>query len=750
MFSDSILRNAFFSGLHLSTIAFILKRSAIIHFQSGEFLYSAGQPADGSSPMFTPVYLVLEGRLSCFGLRSTCFKTYVKGSYVGDIETIQNCSRLFAVKTQQKTTALKLTTDLVKSLQSTYPEFYTQILQQSVKRLIKIRSSRKTVRKFELVARNDLFWNSGATNRILKISITNLLNKIGDSPNISVRSNSGAHLSPPARSQLYLGIAKKSFNLGSAFSQSFNRSFERMDEKTQVRFAEKERKDRGNESILLRVPELHHRRNLLRLRLTNEQVLDKEIQKTLSGVEQMAEQICSLESAVAGLSKQVGDLTQKKLKSERVASDIRTVLLGIIESARDYPTKNSVISELEVLVRACEEEHQGDLRDKIAQFKTSTGGNHFRICKIRREHSVGTMSNRQAEGEPQQHGSRGSFAGAGMKDSASRPELDRLETPLLPKKQRQSNVEYKLDLSQYYEIKSATKKTLRSSENKNSAHLKYRNSEHQVNTNTNSKISRFKPTDSHDQSPCSSKLHPKEFEQLQNSPQRKPGPRDQKELKFAGLTKTPNLIQEQSSAQKITIHTKSTVIQNNFYLKSSSQLEGASPQEKKEDSKPTPQPQVMKTTLRSPQEVVEKSPVGPEVDLKQQSNITSSSSSSDPQKSHGKLSNIPEDFLECDEQKTRLQKPERRQSSLKSDRSDKSSSSFRKLQAKRSGFIQVDRLGSFDNIRNSLVEESRMSEPPGPPGRENKGFLIEEKPQKKKRFKFFDVLKKPNQNFIEL
>jgi hypothetical protein len=194
------------------------------------------------------VYLVLEGRLSCLSLRSTSFKTYIKGSYVGDIETIQNCPRLFAVKTLQNTTALKITADLLKQLQDIYPEFYSQILQQSVKRLIKIRSSRKTVRKFELVARNDAFWNTFATNRVLKTSITNLLNKISDSPDLSVRSNSGLHLSPPIRSKLYLGFARNSINLGSAFSQSFNKSFERMEEKTQVRSC-LEGKEGGEKSL---------------------------------------------------------------------------------------------------------------------------------------------------------------------------------------------------------------------------------------------------------------------------------------------------------------------------------------------------------------------------------------------------------------------------------------------------------------------------------------------------------------------
>ena len=83
---------------------------------------------------------------------------------------------------------------------------------------------------------------------------------------------------------------------------------------------------------MLRIPDFQNRRRVLRQSLTDEQRLDREIQSVVSGVQQMAERISSLELAVSKLSSQMNELSQKKLKSERVTSDIRKVLLGIIES----------------------------------------------------------------------------------------------------------------------------------------------------------------------------------------------------------------------------------------------------------------------------------------------------------------------------------------------------------------------------------------------------------------------------------
>ncbi len=91
---------------------------------------------------------------------------------------IHNCPRIFSVKAQEHSTLLKLTTEQFKMLVDSYPEFYSQILQQSVKRHMKIKISMEETKKFELVLRNEAFWIYKLNNEPLKIEIYNLLNKL--------------------------------------------------------------------------------------------------------------------------------------------------------------------------------------------------------------------------------------------------------------------------------------------------------------------------------------------------------------------------------------------------------------------------------------------------------------------------------------------------------------------------------------------------------------------------------------------
>ena len=113
------------------------------------------------------------------------------------------------------------------------------------------------------------------------------------------------------------------------------------------------------------------------------------------------------------------------------------------------------------------------------------------------------------------------------------------------------------------------------------------------------------------------------------------------------------------------------------------------------------------------------------------------------------MSNIPEDHLESEEGRKKRHKPPRPRASLKSDPSDKSGSSFRLLRAKQPEPSQGGLLQSFEDVRLEGLQAPRAPGPPEAPDRPGR-LLIEQKPPKKKRFKFFDALKKPSQDFIEL
>lgn len=165
---DPALRaNVFFKGFEASFVIYLMRSAKLMYFKAGEFIYSAGQPPNRSR-LFSAVYLIIEGRINCLGARSICVKTYIGGSYFGDIEYLNNSPRLFSMKAECFTKILFFEAQDFRKIMTDFPGCHATILKRSIKRYIYLKRSNVVAERFDLVNRNDIFWNDRAQDGLIK------------------------------------------------------------------------------------------------------------------------------------------------------------------------------------------------------------------------------------------------------------------------------------------------------------------------------------------------------------------------------------------------------------------------------------------------------------------------------------------------------------------------------------------------------------------------------------------------------
>lgn len=106
----------------------------------------------------------MSGRINCLANRSVCFKTYVEGSYFGEIEVLKNCPRIHSVRAEENTTLLEIRSSFLGNLLLSYPEYHSKLVQRGVERHLAVKRAIKKIKKFEMIPQNDIFWNQETDN----------------------------------------------------------------------------------------------------------------------------------------------------------------------------------------------------------------------------------------------------------------------------------------------------------------------------------------------------------------------------------------------------------------------------------------------------------------------------------------------------------------------------------------------------------------------------------------------------------
>lgn len=105
------------------------------------------------------MYLLISGRINCLTKGSVCIKSFIAGSYFGDVELLLNLPRNFATKVQETAKLIMIPGQSIKQLQFQNQRFYMQFLKRTVKRLIGTNIAKKRCEIFANITHKDEFWN---------------------------------------------------------------------------------------------------------------------------------------------------------------------------------------------------------------------------------------------------------------------------------------------------------------------------------------------------------------------------------------------------------------------------------------------------------------------------------------------------------------------------------------------------------------------------------------------------------------
>ena len=131
------------------------------------------------------VYLILKGRVNCIAQKGSCFKTYIRQSYFGDIEVLQRVPRLFTTKAASDCDFITISSQIVEECLDRFPEICIQLFKKAIKRLLAVRYSMSRFQNFNGITMNDCFWNQGNNehrnfHRVLELWLNIVKKKAND------------------------------------------------------------------------------------------------------------------------------------------------------------------------------------------------------------------------------------------------------------------------------------------------------------------------------------------------------------------------------------------------------------------------------------------------------------------------------------------------------------------------------------------------------------------------------------------
>jgi CRP-like cAMP-binding protein len=103
--------------------------------------------------------LVLKGRVGCYEASKVCFKTFVAGSYFGELEIFMQSVRQFSIISHTKTLLLAIEEQHLKTVLSEYPGAYKSVIERSLRRMMSFEFSLHKIKDFKGIRPDDLFWD---------------------------------------------------------------------------------------------------------------------------------------------------------------------------------------------------------------------------------------------------------------------------------------------------------------------------------------------------------------------------------------------------------------------------------------------------------------------------------------------------------------------------------------------------------------------------------------------------------------
>ena len=125
MIGDLKDSNLFFKNKNIDFISSIVPYQDPLTVEKGDYIYL-------THDLPQLVYIIKDGRVNLIQNRGIVFKSYVKGTYLGEIETFKNINRQFAVKAQNKTELLTIDSETFVKILETFPEYHKQFQELAI------------------------------------------------------------------------------------------------------------------------------------------------------------------------------------------------------------------------------------------------------------------------------------------------------------------------------------------------------------------------------------------------------------------------------------------------------------------------------------------------------------------------------------------------------------------------------------------------------------------------------------------
>jgi hyperpolarization activated cyclic nucleotide-gated potassium channel 1 len=159
MFGHRFVENTFFKGLSTDCVAQLMKTCKQVQVNAGENIYNTNQISNGSNMSVRIVYLILSGRVNCILKRNISFKTYVTGSYFGEIEVFKSARRMFTVRAETATKLAVIDLDTLIDVFSAHPQSHHIIFKKALDRYISFRQSMIRAEPYQMITMNSPFWD---------------------------------------------------------------------------------------------------------------------------------------------------------------------------------------------------------------------------------------------------------------------------------------------------------------------------------------------------------------------------------------------------------------------------------------------------------------------------------------------------------------------------------------------------------------------------------------------------------------
>lgn len=152
MIGDMKDSNLFFKNKNIDFISSIVPFQDPLTVEKGDYIYL-------THDLPQLVYIIKDGRVNFIQNRGIVFKSYVKGTYLGEIEAFKNINRQFAVKAQNKTELLTINSETFVKILETFPEYHRQFQELAIERDVQNKLSIRESDKFKYIQKSDEFWS---------------------------------------------------------------------------------------------------------------------------------------------------------------------------------------------------------------------------------------------------------------------------------------------------------------------------------------------------------------------------------------------------------------------------------------------------------------------------------------------------------------------------------------------------------------------------------------------------------------